>query len=427
MIKDMIKIALAAVVLGAASPAYALQFGEYAVTPFNEGQQNEAFNICIQPDNRWYISGSESGWKGKWAEFKSVSEKAYPGIHSDGKDKVYILQAIHPDEGRMRSVAINASEYSISGNYLKVSASSGLESGFEAKLTYKGSRCAPYQADTAQVKKASPKGSTDIREMPAVGPWKIMASFEHGPFDGCAGILMGADGAIMIGSEDNDHWRVAMAPVAGFQRGSTVKVTDQIGNTKPRTHDVSVNRDDGSISMDVDVPWIADFFDYSEGAPEGTVRDSYRIWLGNTERYWKIEDGPAALDAITACIEKYKPAARTASRQASPQPYYAPPAMPQYGNYTAIFIDRNIVQDVIAQGKDLYVKLPRGSNITVRKSDNNRANYSNWYRGGLVKSLGLSNSNRGKNKAGYTYRVNTSAKFIEYHVNGQMVLQLRRD
>jgi len=331
MIKNMIKIALAAVVLGAASPVYALQFGEYAVMPFNEEQQSEAFNICIQPDRSWYISGPESGWKGKWAEFKSVSDKAYPGIPSDGKNKVYILQAIHPDEGSMRSVAINASEYSISGNYLNVSASSGLGSGFEAELTYKGSRCAPYQAGTVQqTQKSIANGSEESHLISSVGQWQIKTFYKKGQFEVCAAGIASDSGWIGVGSADNKHWQMRMSPVTelegGSKRGSTFQFNSQIGNLSPVTHSASIDPDDGSIVVDVDIPWVSDFFNYSEGMPEGTVRDYYRAWPGVGELFWKLDGAYDAFGALSDCIEKYKPAARTVSRHAPFQTQYAPRA-----------------------------------------------------------------------------------------------------
>ena len=103
--------------------------------------------------------------------------------------------------------------------------------------------------------------------------------------------------------------------------------------------------------------------------------------------------------------------------------------LPQYGEFTAIRIDWEIVKDVIAEGNDIYVKLdPRFQNeeIIVKISNDLLAGYRTWAEGEVEKIVKIYHSNR-RNKLGYTYRIHTSAKFVEYWIKEDLILHLERN
>jgi len=430
MIKNLFKIALTGILLTVASSAYALQFGEYEVTP-GEEQGPKTFNICIQQGGDWYISSGDKGWKGKWLETLATEEFAQERQNRYGAgativDKEYIIQAIHSQEGRMRSLSISEGEFGISGAYLDVAAPSGKGKASYVDLKYKGSRCAPFQDEQVQAKQAPVE---EIRKMPSVGNWQIMARYIDGEFKGCGAALQGDYNFLAITSTDMDHFELHLPPVDGLRPGSTVRMQDQIGNLKPRSHDMIIDQNDGSASMELSNLWIGEFFDMAEGYPEGTMRDTYHAKLGNVEMNWNTGDSYDAFEAITQCYEKLKVHSPvTPQRKIFPQSNNSFPEASQYGPFTAISIDRQVVQDVISQGEYVYVKLAPGyQSAVVKRSEANKANYGKWYDGSAALVVKVSSSDNIKNKKGYTYRISTSAKFIEYYVGGKMILHLKRN
>jgi len=107
----------------------------------------------------------------------------------------------------------------------------------------------------------------------------------------------------------------------------------------------------------------------------------------------------------------------------------------RYGNYTAVFIDKKIVKDVIVQADGIYVQLDRqtcqerldAGGIRVFKSSQDGLDYSTWSDNNRIKKVSLSNATKKGAKKEYTWRIQTSAKFIEYHVGYDLVLRLKRD
>jgi hypothetical protein len=100
----------------------------------------------------------------------------------------------------------------------------------------------------------------------------------------------------------------------------------------------------------------------------------------------------------------------------------------QRGDFTALFTDRNVVEDVFIQGDDIYVKVDKAhweENFTVKISNQYRADYRTWFSGNEEMDVKVYRSQR-ENRQGYTYRVNTTARYVEYWTNGKLVLHLER-
>lgn len=100
----------------------------------------------------------------------------------------------------------------------------------------------------------------------------------------------------------------------------------------------------------------------------------------------------------------------------------------EYGPFVALMMDRAVVEDVAVEDNDIYVKVARehwGSEFIVKISNNNMAAYRNWLDGTAEISVKVYRSQK-KNKQGYTYRVNTSANFIEYWLEGRLILHMER-
>ncbi|MDQ6961627.1 MAG: hypothetical protein Q9M28_03730 [Mariprofundaceae bacterium] len=107
----------------------------------------------------------------------------------------------------------------------------------------------------------------------------------------------------------------------------------------------------------------------------------------------------------------------------------------RYGNYTAIFINPVIVKNVVVQAGDIYVQLDAqvwkqqfsSGKIQVLESNKKGSDYSPWSDAKMEKVVSISNRDKKGSKKGHTWRIQTSAKFIEYRVNGELVLHLKRD
>ena len=101
---------------------------------------------------------------------------------------------------------------------------------------------------------------------------------------------------------------------------------------------------------------------------------------------------------------------------------------PTYGPYAALKVDSQVVADVRVEGDNLYVKVQPGSwndSFTVKIADGNMADYRQWYDGASEKAVKVYQS-QNSDKQGYTYRISTTAKFVEYYLGGKLVLQLER-
>jgi hypothetical protein len=99
-----------------------------------------------------------------------------------------------------------------------------------------------------------------------------------------------------------------------------------------------------------------------------------------------------------------------------------------YGPFTALKLDTQIVEDVLVEGDNLYVKVQsnwRTAGFTVKASNQNMADYRKWYDGTSEMAVKVYQSEK-NNKQGCTYRISTTAPYIEYYVDGRLILQLER-
>lgn len=100
----------------------------------------------------------------------------------------------------------------------------------------------------------------------------------------------------------------------------------------------------------------------------------------------------------------------------------------QYGPFTALSVDKQVVEDVFAQGDDIYVKIDnqfQNATFSVKISDENKSHYRTWLNGQDEMQVKVYQS-QNKNREGYTYRINTTAKYVEYWMDGKLVLHLER-
>jgi len=100
----------------------------------------------------------------------------------------------------------------------------------------------------------------------------------------------------------------------------------------------------------------------------------------------------------------------------------------RYGPFVALTVDKDVVQDVLVEANDIYVKVAEehwGQSFTVKISDENMAGYRNWMNGEPEMTVSVYRSNA-KGKQGYTYRIHTTAPYVEYWMGGAPVLHLSR-
>jgi len=95
------------------------------------------------------------------------------------------------------------------------------------------------------------------------------------------------------------------------------------------------------------------------------------------------------------------------------------------GPYTALECNTEIVKDVkvSATGRVYLLINPthKDKEIVLKNSQQFKAGYRNWYNG--EKEL-VSASNQGKAPSEYTEWVETSANYIEYYMDGDIILHL---
>jgi hypothetical protein len=100
----------------------------------------------------------------------------------------------------------------------------------------------------------------------------------------------------------------------------------------------------------------------------------------------------------------------------------------EFGPFDAIHVDRDAVEDVQVDGDAIYVKVApklRQAEFTVKISNSKSAGYRAWGSGGNEMTVKVYQS-RQKNRLGFTYRITTGARFVEYWTDGKLVLHLER-
>jgi len=99
-----------------------------------------------------------------------------------------------------------------------------------------------------------------------------------------------------------------------------------------------------------------------------------------------------------------------------------------YGPFTALKMDPEVVRDVTVEDNDIYVKVAESywnEEFIVKISNDYMTNYRQWFNGAWEMPMKVYRSQE-RNKQGYTYRINTSARFVEYWTGGELVLLLER-
>lgn len=99
-----------------------------------------------------------------------------------------------------------------------------------------------------------------------------------------------------------------------------------------------------------------------------------------------------------------------------------------YGPFEALTHDKAIIRDVkfVADENNLYIQLfpeHKEKEIRVKLSNEYFSSYREWHHGGYEL---VSPANQGKTPYGWTDFVNTSANYIEYWMDGEVILHLKR-
>jgi hypothetical protein len=101
---------------------------------------------------------------------------------------------------------------------------------------------------------------------------------------------------------------------------------------------------------------------------------------------------------------------------------------PKFGPFIALKLDKQVVEGVVVEEDNVYVKVDKdfwNASFTVKISNKNGADYRNWFGDKTEMVVKVYQTDK-VNKQGYTYKINSSARFIEYHMDGRLVLQIER-
>jgi len=99
-----------------------------------------------------------------------------------------------------------------------------------------------------------------------------------------------------------------------------------------------------------------------------------------------------------------------------------------HGPYSAIEMDPEIVKGITTENGDIYVRISRpyrDRSFVVKISDEYLADYRQWLNGDSKMPVRVYRS-KDHDKQGCTYRINTTARYVEYWMNGDLILHLRR-
>lgn len=100
-------------------------------------------------------------------------------------------------------------------------------------------------------------------------------------------------------------------------------------------------------------------------------------------------------------------------------------ALETFGPYTALARDAEIVKDVkIAENGRIYLLLNpahKEKEIVLKNSNFFKAGYRNWFNG---KQELISPANQGKAPNEYTDWVETTGNYVEYYMDGALILHL---
>lgn len=98
-----------------------------------------------------------------------------------------------------------------------------------------------------------------------------------------------------------------------------------------------------------------------------------------------------------------------------------------FGPYTAISRDANIVKDVkVEENGRIYLLLNpdfKEKEIILKNSSGLKSGYRKWFNGEFEL---ISAANQGKAPNEYTDWVTTSGNYVEYYMNGNLILHLKK-
>lgn len=98
-----------------------------------------------------------------------------------------------------------------------------------------------------------------------------------------------------------------------------------------------------------------------------------------------------------------------------------------FGLYTAISRDANIVKDVkVEENGRIYLLLNpdfKEKEIILKNSSGLKSGYRKWFNGEFEL---ISAANQGKAPNEYTDWVTTSGNYVEYYMNGNLILHLKK-
>jgi len=100
----------------------------------------------------------------------------------------------------------------------------------------------------------------------------------------------------------------------------------------------------------------------------------------------------------------------------------------KYGTFSAIKMEQDVVEHVLTEGNDIWVKVARDhwdADFIVKISNENMTDYRSWLNGEMDYPVKVYHSQK-REKQGYTYRINTSAPFVEYWTGDRLILHLER-
>ncbi|MDQ8180153.1 hypothetical protein [Pelagicoccus sp. SDUM812005] len=99
----------------------------------------------------------------------------------------------------------------------------------------------------------------------------------------------------------------------------------------------------------------------------------------------------------------------------------------EFGPYVALTRDSNIVKDVkVEENGRIYLLLNpdfKEKAITLKNSSGNKSGYRKWHNGEFEL---ISPANQGKAPNEYTDWVTTSGNYVEYYMDGKLILHLAK-
>lgn len=97
-----------------------------------------------------------------------------------------------------------------------------------------------------------------------------------------------------------------------------------------------------------------------------------------------------------------------------------------FGPWTAVVFDENVIQDVRVSGDDIFIKLQpdhRNDKLTMKNSMQVDGPYRKWFTGDEVF---VAQENTGRAANTWSDRMQTSANYIHYYSDGKLFLRLKR-